>query len=60
MEKTEVHAIEMVRKIRDEQAALLASKSKEEVVEYFRKAGQRVIEQARQARPNQLSPEEGA
>jgi hypothetical protein len=43
----------MVRKIRDEQAALLASKSNEEVVEYFRKAGQRVIEQACQARASQ-------
>lgn len=53
MERTEVDAVAMVRKIRDEQAALLASKSNEEVVEYFRKAGQRVIEQACQARASQ-------
>ncbi len=60
MEKTEVHAVEMIRKIRDEQAALLATKSKEEVVEYFHKAGQRVIEEARQAQSDQPAAEEGA
>ncbi len=38
-QKTEIHAVELVRKIRDEQAALLEGKSPEEVIDFFRKAG---------------------
>lgn len=56
MEKTEVNAVEMVRKIRDEQAGPLASKSNEEVVEFFHRVGQKVIEEARQARPTEPPP----
>jgi len=60
MERNEIRAIEMVRKIRDEQAALLASKSKEEIVAFFHKAGQRVLEEARRAKPSATSAQEGA
>jgi hypothetical protein len=60
MERNEIRAIEMVRKIRDEQAALLASKSKEEIVAFFHKAGQRVLEEARRATPSTTSQQEGA
>jgi hypothetical protein len=54
MEKTNIRAIEMVRRIRDEQAAALADKSEAEVLEFFRKAGEAAREEARRratARP---------
>lgn len=38
-EKTEIKALVLVRRIRDEQAELLAGKSPEEIIEYFRQAG---------------------
>jgi hypothetical protein len=47
MEKTEIQALEMVRRIRDEQAAFLAGKDEEEVLEFFRKAGEVAREDAR-------------
>lgn len=36
----EIRAVDMVRRIRDEQARLLAGKSDEEVIEFFRRAGE--------------------
>ena len=60
MEKTEIHAVEMVRKIRDEQAALLASKSEEEVLAFFRAAGKRAQEQAQRHEQAHGSSEAGA
>ena len=47
MEKSEIRAVEMVRRIRDEQAASLADKSEAEVLEFFRKAGEAAREDAR-------------
>ncbi|HEX7550743.1 MAG TPA: hypothetical protein VF579_09225 [Candidatus Methylomirabilis sp.] len=38
--KTDIHAVELVRRIRDQQAALLQDKSNEEIIEFFRKAGE--------------------
>jgi hypothetical protein len=38
-EKTRIKAVEMVRRIRDEQARLLAGKSTAEMIAFFRKAG---------------------
>jgi hypothetical protein len=60
MEKNEIQAVELVRKIRDEQAALLASKSQEEVLAYFRAAGQAAQAEARRQRSVSKSGEEGA
>ena len=60
MEKTDIHAVEMVRKIRDEQAALLAAKSEEEVLAFFRAAGQRAQEQAQRHKQAHSSSEGGA
>jgi hypothetical protein len=37
-EKTEIHAVEMVRRIRDEQAEQLKGKSTKEIPAFFRKA----------------------
>jgi len=59
MERNEIRAVEMVRKIRDEQAAHLAAKSKEEIVAFFHGAGQRVLEEARRAKPSTGPSEEG-
>ena len=38
--KTDIRAVEVVRRIRDQQAELLRDKSDEEIIEFFRKAGQ--------------------
>jgi hypothetical protein len=46
-----IRAVETVRRIRDEQARELAGKSEAEVIEFFRRAGQR----ARQALQDRLS-----
>jgi hypothetical protein len=37
-EKTEIRAVEMVRKIRDRQAVDLRGKSNKEIIAYFRKS----------------------
>jgi hypothetical protein len=55
MEKNEIRAVELVRRIRDEQAALLAGKSDTEVLEFFRQAGQAAREEA-QKRAVQRAP----
>jgi hypothetical protein len=38
-ETTPIRAVELVRRIRDEQAQELAGKSNEEIIAFFRKAG---------------------
>ena len=38
--KTDMHAVELVRRIRDRQAEMLEGKSNEEIIEFFRKAGE--------------------
>lgn len=45
--KTDIHAVELVRRIRDQQAALLQDKSNEEIIEFFRKAGEPFRKRAR-------------
>lgn len=39
--KSEIHAVELVRRIRDQQAKLLQGKSDKEIIEYFRRAAER-------------------
>jgi len=52
MEKTKaIRAVELVRRIRDEQAAALAGKSTDEVIAFFRRAA----EQARDDAQKRLS-----
>ena len=46
-EKTEIHAVDVVRRIRDEQAQLLEGKSPEEIIEFFRRAGESAAAEAR-------------
>ena len=60
MEKSEVHAVEMVRKIRDEQAGLLSGKPEEEVLAFFRAAAQRAQERAKAHSKSQQPTGEGA
>ena len=47
MNETDFRALDMVRRIRDEQAALLADKSEADILEFFRKAGEAALEDAR-------------
>ena len=47
MKKNEIRAVEVVLRIRDEQAALLAGKSDAEVLEFFHQAGRAAREEAR-------------
>ena len=60
MEKSEIHAVELVRKIRDEQAALLAAKSESEVLAFFRAAGEAARRYASKAGSSTASDEPGA
>lgn len=45
--KTNIHTVEMVRRIRDEQAVLLAAKDQSAVLDFFRQAGEAAKEDAR-------------
>jgi hypothetical protein len=55
-EKAQIKAVEMVRRIRGEQARLLEGKSEAEIIAFFRKAGQAARRQAkkRQSTPRRL------
>jgi hypothetical protein len=57
-EKTQIKAVEMVRRIRDEQARLLEGKSPAEIIAFFRKAGEAARREAkrRQTVPAQVKP----
>lgn len=39
MKKTKLQAVEMIRRIRDQQAEKLADKTPQEVIAFFRRAG---------------------
>lgn len=45
--KTEVRAVEMVRRIRDKQAQMLLGKSVAEIIAFFKRAGETVRTSAR-------------
>ena len=47
-EKIQIKAVEMVRRIRDEQARMLAGRSKAEIMAFFRKAGEAARHEAKQ------------
>ena len=49
--KTDIHAVELIRRIRDEQAEMLRGKSDEEIIEFFRRAGRAFRNAARTKRP---------
>jgi hypothetical protein len=56
-EKTQIRAVEMVRRIRDEQAQILAGKSKAEIIAFFRKAREAALQEAKQRRAAQPQPQ---
>jgi hypothetical protein len=39
MKRTKLHAVEMVRRIRDQQAEKMADRSPEDIIAFFRRAG---------------------
>ncbi len=47
-EKTKIKTVEMVRRIRDGQAEMLAGKSNAEIIAFFRKAGEAACQEAKQ------------
>jgi len=49
-ENTEIRAVEMVRRIRDEQATMLAGKSNAEIIAFFKEAGEAARRQAQSPR----------
>ncbi len=59
MAKTEIRTLDMVRKIRDEQAAMLAKKSETEIIEFFRRAGEQARGQARKGQAGVTSGQRG-
>ena len=48
MKATSIRAVEMVRRIRDRQAKLLAAKTPAEVIAFYRAAGEAAMQDARQ------------
>ncbi|MHC1741733.1 MAG: hypothetical protein AB9873_01725 [Syntrophobacteraceae bacterium] len=57
-EKIQIKAVEMVRRIRDEQARMLAGRSKAEIMAFFRKAGEAARQEAKERQPAQQQPQE--
>jgi hypothetical protein len=55
-EKIQIKAVEMVRHIRDEQAKMLAGKTKAEIMAFFNKAGETARQEAKQRRSTQQQP----
>jgi len=59
VEKTQIKAVEMVRRIRDEHAQMLAGKSKAEIIAFFRKAGETARQEAKKEPPAQQPQKTG-
>ncbi len=55
-EKIQINAVELVRRIRDEQAQMLAGRSRAEIMAFFRKAGEAAREDAKQRRAARVQP----
>jgi hypothetical protein len=51
MKVPRVRAVEMVRRIRDRHARKLRGKTAEEVIAFYRAAGQAAVEDAQRAKP---------
>ena len=49
-EKIQIKAVDMVRSIRDQQAQMLKGKSKAEIIDFFRKAGEAARNEAEEKR----------
>ena len=53
-ERTQIKAVEMVRRIRDEQARLLEGKSDAEIIAFFRKAGEAARREAKKRQAGRM------
>ncbi len=56
--KIQIKAVDMVRRIRDEQAHMLAGKSKAEIMAFFRKAGEAARQEANRRKTTQSQPQQ--
>jgi hypothetical protein len=56
MKDAKVHAVDMVRKIRDRHAKALAGKSESEIIAFYRAAGVAATRSATRAAPKQTAP----
>lgn len=56
-EKMQIKAVEMVRRIRDEQARILAGRSKAEIMAFFRNAGEAARQEAKERQTAQQQPQ---
>ncbi len=57
-EKIQIKAVDMVRRIRDEQAQMLAGKSKSEIMAFFKKAGGAARQEAKIRQTTQLQSQQ--
>jgi len=53
----QIKAVEMVRRIRDEQARILAGRSKAEIMAFFRNAGEAARQEAQERQTAQQQPQ---
>lgn len=56
-DKIQIKAVEMVRRIRDEQAQMLADKSTAELIDFFKKAGEAAREHSKRRQTPQPQPQ---
>lgn len=60
MKETTIRAVELVRRIRDDQARQLAGKSDEEIIAFFRRAGEAALQAAQERLSGKTRPRSGA
>jgi hypothetical protein len=59
-EKLQIKAVDMVRRIRDDQAKMLAGKSKAEIIDFFTKAGEAIRHEVKRRQTMQAQPEQNS
>ena len=55
-EKIQIKAVDMMRRIRDEQAQMLAGKSKSEIMTFFKSGGEAVRKKVKSRQSTQSQP----
>ena len=56
MKQTDIHAVDMVRKIRDRHAKALAGKSEAEIIAFYRAAGEAAMRGTTPSAPRRTAP----
>ena len=59
MQKNDIRAVEMVRRIRDQQATVLADKSEAQLLEFFQGAGETARADAQQHEARRVAATQG-